>query len=74
MCVQVNRFEDNAMAVLLLYPDGRRSFAVLRELLAENTQPSDVFEVGFSHDLEETERMAEENKRLWDELLGWDDG
>ena len=72
--MQVNRFEDNAMAVFLLYPEGRRSFAVLRELLAENTQPSDVFEVGFSHDLEETERMAEENKRLWDELLGWDDG
>ena len=72
--MQVNMFEDNAMAVLLLYPDGRRSFDVLRELLAENTQPGDVFEVGFSHDLEETERMAEENKRLWDELLGWDDG
>ena len=72
--MQVNRFEDNGMAVSLLYPDGRRSFDVPRELLAENTQPGAVFEVGFSHDREETERMAEENKRLWDELLGRDDG
>ena len=72
--MQVNRFEDNAMAVLLLYPDGRRSFDVPRELLAENTKPGDVFEVGFSHDHEETERIAEENKRLWDELLGRADG
>jgi Protein of unknown function (DUF3006) len=74
MRVQVNRFEDNAMTVLLLYPEGRRSFDVPRELLAENTQPGDVFEVGFSHDPEATERMAEENKQLWDELLGRDDG
>jgi DUF3006 family protein len=74
MRVQVNRFEDNGMAVLLLYPDGRRSFDVPREVLAENTQPGDVFEVGFSHNREETERMAEENKRLWDERLGRDDG
>ena len=72
--MQVNRFEDNGMAVLLPYPDGRRSFDVPRELLPENTQPGDVFKVGFSHDREETERMAEENKRLWDELLGRDDG
>lgn len=72
--MQINRFEDNAMAVLLLYPDGRRSFDVLRELLAENTQPGDVFKVGFSHDREETERIAEENKRLWDKLLGRADG
>ena len=72
--MQVNRFEDYAMAVLLLYPDGWRSFDVPRELLAENTKPGDVFEVGFSHDREETERMAEENERLWDELLGRDDG
>lgn len=72
--MQVNRLEDNGMAVLLLYPDGRRSFDVPRELLVENTQPGAVFEVGFSHDREETEQMAEENQRLWDELLGWDDG
>ena len=72
--MQVNRFENNAMAVLLLYPDGKRSFDVPRELLAENTKSSDVFEVGFSHDREETERIAEENKRLWDELLGQADG
>ncbi len=74
MCAPVNRFEDNGMAVLLPYPDGRRSFDVPRKLLPENTQPGDVFEVGFSHDPEATERTVEENKGAWDELLGRDDG
>jgi hypothetical protein len=74
MHVQTDRFEDNGVAVLLPYPDGRLSFDLPREVLPENTQPGDVFEVGFSHDPEATERMAEENKRLWDELLGRDDG
>jgi hypothetical protein len=74
MRVQIDRFEDNGVAVLLLYPDGRWSFDAPRELIPENAQPGDVFEVGFSHDREGTERIAEENKRLWDELLGRDDG
>ena len=67
--VQVDRFEDNAMAVLLLYPEGRRSFDVPRELLPQEAQPGDVFEVSFTHDRRETERMAAENRRLVDELL-----
>lgn len=70
--MQVDRFEDNGMAVLLLYPEGRRSFDVPRELLPPETKPGDVFEVSFVHDRQETERMAQENKRLMDELLGRD--
>ena len=58
------------MAVLLLYPEGRRSFDVPRELLPQEARPGDVFEVRFLHDAGETERMAEENRRLMDELLG----
>ena len=72
MRVQVDRFEDNEMAVLLLYPRGRRSFDVPRELLPPEAKPGDVFEVSFVHDRQETERMAAENKRLMDELLGRD--
>jgi hypothetical protein len=72
MRVQVNRFEDNEMAVLLVYPEGKRSFGVPRELLPQETKPGDVFEVSFVHDRRETERMADENKRLMDELLGRD--
>jgi hypothetical protein len=68
----VDRFEDNEMAVLLLYPEGRRSFDVPRELLPRGAKPGDVFEVSFVHDRPETERMAHENKRLMDELLGRD--
>lgn len=60
------------MAVLLLYPEGRRSFDVPRELLPQETKPGDVFEVSFVHDRRETERMEVENKRLMDELLGRD--
>jgi hypothetical protein len=72
MRVQVDRFEDNEMAVLLLYPQGRRSFDIPRELLPPEAKPGDVFEVSFVHDRQETERMAAENKRLMDELLGRD--
>lgn len=57
---------------MLLYPEGRRSFDVPRELLPPETKPGDVFEVSFVHDRQETERMAQENKRLMDELLGRD--
>jgi len=67
--VQVDRFEDSGWAVLLLYPDGRRSFDAPRELLPAGASPGDVFEVRFEHDREETERLAGENRRLLDELL-----
>jgi hypothetical protein len=73
MRVQLDRFEDNGMAVLLLYPEGRQSFDVPRELLPENARAGDVFEASFACDREETERMAAENKRLLDELLGRED-
>ncbi len=70
MRVQIDRFEDNGWVVLLLYPDGERSFAAPRELLPEEASPGDVFEVRFEHDRQETERLASENRRLLDELLG----
>jgi Protein of unknown function (DUF3006) len=68
--VQIDRFEDGGWAVLLLYPDGRRSFDAPRELLPAGATPGDVFEVSFEHDRAETERLAQENRRLMDELLG----
>jgi len=71
--VQVDRFEDNGLAVLLPYPDGRRSFDVPRELLPEEVSAGDVFEVRFVYDRDETLRVAEENRRLLDELLGGED-
>ena len=70
MRVQIDRFEDNGWAVLLPYPDGRTSFDVPRELLPEEVSAGDVFEVRFEYDREETLRIAEENRRLLDELLG----
>jgi DUF3006 family protein len=73
MRVQLDRFEDNGWAVLLLYPDGRRSFDAPRELLPAGAAPGDVFEVRFEHDPAETERLAGENKRLLNELLGRDE-
>jgi hypothetical protein len=73
MRVQLDRFEDNGMAVLLLYPEGKQSFDVPRELLPEDARAADVFELSFSHDQRETERIAAENKSLLDELLGRDE-
>ncbi len=70
MRVQIDRFEDNGWAVLLPYPDGGRSFDLPRELLPEESAAGDVFEVRFVRDREETERIAAENRRLLDELLG----
>ena len=70
MRVQIDRFEDNGWAVLLPYPDGRATFDVPRELLPEEVSAGDIFEVRFEYDREETLRIAEENRRLLDELLG----
>ncbi len=69
MRVQLDRFEDRGMAVLLLYPEGRESFDVPRELLPEDARAGDVFELSFARDRRETERAAAENKGLLDELL-----
>ena len=55
--------------MLLLYPDGKRSFDAPRELLPAGASPGDVFELRFEHDRAETERLASENRRLLDELL-----
>jgi hypothetical protein len=68
--VQIDRFEDDGWAVLLLYPDGERSFDAPRELLPVEASPGDVFEVRFEHDRAETKRLVAENRRLLDELLG----
>jgi DUF3006 family protein len=74
MRVQIDKFEDNRWAVLLLYPDGRVTFDVPRELLPAGASPGDVFEVRFEHDRVETERLAGENRRLLDGLLRSDEG
>jgi hypothetical protein len=71
MRVQLDRLEDNGMAVLLLFPHGRESFDVPRELLPEDARVGEDFEVSSACD-RETDRMAAENKRLLDELLGRD--
>lgn len=72
MRVQIDRFEDEGWAVLLLYPDGRRSFDAPRASLPEDAAPGDVFEVRFEPVPGEKERLADENRRLLDELLNKD--
>ena len=73
MRVQLDRFEDNGQAVLLIYPRGKKSFDVPRELLPPDSSPGDVFDLRFEHDYEETEHMAAENRRLMRRLLGKDE-
>ena len=70
MRVQIDRFEDNGWAVLLLDPDEARSVEASRDRSPEGAAPGGVFEARFERDLAETERPARENRRLLDELLG----
>jgi hypothetical protein len=70
MRVQIDRFEDNGWAVVVPIPDGGRSFDLPREMLPGSVAAGDEFEVRFERDLEETERIAAENRRLLGELLG----
>ncbi len=70
MRVQIDRFEDDGWAAMLLYPDGKRGFDLPRELLPGGASEGDVFEARFEHDREETARLAGENRRLLDELAG----
>ena len=69
MRVQIDSFEEDGWAVLLLYPDSARSFDAARELLPDGAAPGDVLEARFERDPVETERLARENQRLMDELL-----
>jgi hypothetical protein len=74
MRVQIDRCEDGGWAVLLLYPDGKRSFDAPRELLPAGASPGDVFVLRFEHAREETDCIAGENKRLLGELLRGEEG
>ena len=65
--MQLDRFEDNDMAILPLYPEGWQSFDVPSELLPEYARAVDVLEASFAHD-------REENRRLLDDFLGRDNG
>lgn len=62
---------DGGWAVLRVYPAGR-VFEVPGELLPADAGPGDVLEVGISVDREEGRRLAGENRRLLDEMLGKD--
>ncbi len=72
MRVQLDRFEDNGWAVLMPYPAGDKTFDVPREALPEGAAPGDVLTWRFEPEPEETARLAGENRRLMDELLGRD--
>ena len=74
MQVQIDSFEDDGMAVLVGYPEGRRAFDVPRELLPEGCGIGDVLEVRFLRDEAETEWASAENRRLLDALLGRGEG
>jgi hypothetical protein len=67
---QIDGFEGNGWAVLLLDPDGPRRIEAPCELLPEGAAPAGVFEAGLERDLAETKRLARENRRLMDEPLG----
>ena len=55
------------------YPAGDKTFDVPQEALPTDAAPGDVFTVRFEPEPEETARMAEENRRLMNELLERDE-
>ncbi|MBA2442480.1 MAG: DUF3006 domain-containing protein [Rubrobacter sp.] len=67
--MQIDRMADSGWAVLRVYPKGR-VFEVPGELLPADSGPGDVLEVSISVDREESRRLAGENRRLMDEMLG----
>ncbi|CAN5720017.1 hypothetical protein BH24ACT22_BH24ACT22_04540 [soil metagenome] len=73
MKVQLDRFEDKGWAVLMPYPTGDKTFDVPREALPRDAAPGGVFTLRFEPDLEETERLSNENRRLMNELLERDE-
>ena len=70
MRLQIDRFEDGGWVVVLPYPDGRKDFDVPRNFFPAGASVGDVFEVRLAHDPVETERLAEESRRLLDGLAG----
>jgi Protein of unknown function (DUF3006) len=74
MRVQIDTFEDNGWAGLLLYPDDKRGLEVPRELLSAGVSRGDVFGAGFEQDRAGTEQLASENWRLLEELVRRDEG
>lgn len=68
--MQIDRFEGGGWSVVTPFPDGRRSFDVPVEFFPEWASAGHVFEVRLERDLEETRRLAEENRRLLGGLKG----
>ena len=72
MRLQVDRVEDSGMAILLLYPEGRQSIGVPRELLPKDARAGEVLEAGFAYAPLASARPLHRHKRLLDDLLGRD--
>ena len=70
MRVQIDRFEDNGWVAVLAYSEGRDVFDVPRDFFPDGASAGDVFDVRVDLDRAETGRLAEENRRLLDGLVG----
>ena len=70
MRAQIDRFEDGERAVVLPYPAGGRTSDAPRGLLPETAAEGDVFVLLAASDRDETGRLAGENRRALDGLLG----
>ena len=72
MRVQVDRVGDSGMAILLLYPEGRQSLGLARELLPKDARAGEVLEFSFAYAPLPSARPLHRHKRLLDDLLGRD--
>lgn len=68
--MQIDRFEGGGWSVVMPYSEGRKSFDLPVEFLPAGVSAGEVLEVRIERDLDKTERLVEENRRLLGGLKG----
>jgi len=72
--LSVDRFEGRDQSIAVLVAEDGRSIDVPRDFLPPGTKPGDVLSASFERDDEATTRLAEETRKIQDELRKTDPG
>lgn len=70
----VDRFEGRDQSIAVLTTEDGQSIDVPRALLPPDVQPGDVLSATFTRDDEATKKLAEETRKIQDELRETDPG
>lgn len=72
--LSVDRFEGPGQSIAVLATEDGRTIDVPRDLLPPNVKPGDVLSATFERDDEATAKLAEETRKIQDELRETDPG